>query len=86
MRVVGNVPLWVECVFRRIDVVCLSLVYTQLIFRVRCLLYVSLELRVSPSILGLMCMGSVMLSMCSSSCVLHSAGSGMKREHAVCLG
>ena len=23
MRVVGGVPLWVECVFRRVDVVCL---------------------------------------------------------------
>ena len=22
MRVVGSVPLWVECVFRRVDVVC----------------------------------------------------------------
>ena len=35
-----------------------------------CLLYVSLGLRVSPSIFGLMFMGSVMLSICSSSCVL----------------
>ena len=34
-----------------------------------CLLYVSLGSRVSPSILGLMFMGSVMLSICSSSCV-----------------
>ena len=25
MRVVGGVPLWVECVFRRVDVVCLCL-------------------------------------------------------------
>ena len=32
-----------------------------------CLLYVSLGSRVSPSILGLMFMGSVMLSICSSS-------------------
>ena len=37
-----------------------------------CLLYVSLESRVSPSILGLM------LSICSSSCVLYSARSGVK--------
>ena len=28
MRVVGGVPLWVECVFRRVDVVCLCLLYT----------------------------------------------------------
>ena len=32
MRVVGGVPLWVECVFRRVDVVCLYLLYTQLLF------------------------------------------------------
>ena len=44
-----------------------------------CLLYVSLGSRVSPSIFGLMFMGSVMLSICSSSCVLYSAGSGVKR-------
>ena len=25
MRVVGGVPLWVVCVFRRVDVVCLCL-------------------------------------------------------------
>ena len=31
MRVVGGVPLWVECEFRRVDV-CLCLLYTQLIF------------------------------------------------------
>ena len=38
------------------------------------LLYVSLGWRVSPSIFGLMFMGSLMLSICSSSCVLYSAG------------
>ena len=32
MRVVGGVPLWVECVFRRVDVVCLCLLCTQLLF------------------------------------------------------
>ena len=48
-----------------------------------CLLYVSLGSRVSPSILGLMFMGSVMLSMCSSSCVLYSVGSGVKRVYVV---
>ena len=42
-----------------------------------CLLYVSVGSRVSPSIFGLMFMGSVMLSICSSSCVLYSAGSGL---------
>ena len=50
------------------------------------LLYVSLGLRVSPNIFGLMFMGSVMLSICSSSCVLYSAVSGVKRVHVVCLG
>ena len=29
MRLVGGVPLWVECVFRRVDVVCLCLLYTN---------------------------------------------------------
>ena len=28
MRVVGGVPLWVVCVFRRVHVVCLCLLYT----------------------------------------------------------
>ena len=51
-----------------------------------CLLYVSLELRVSPSIFGLMFMGSVKLSSCSSSGVLYSAGSGLKRVHVVLSG
>ena len=51
-----------------------------------CLLYVSLGSRVSPSIFGLMCMGRVMLSMCSSSCVLYSSGSGVKRVHVVLSG
>ena len=38
--------------------------------------------RVSPSIFGLMFVGSVMLpSICSSSCVLYSAGSCVKRVH-----
>ena len=49
-----------------------------------CLLYVSLGSRVSPSIFGFMFMGSVMLSICSSSCVLYSAGSGFE-ESACCL-
>ena len=31
MRVVGGVPLWVVCVFRRVDAVCLCLLYTQLL-------------------------------------------------------
>ena len=34
MRVVGGVPLWVECVFRRVDVVCVSIVHPVAILRV----------------------------------------------------
>ena len=52
-----------------------------------CLLYVSLGSRVSPSIFGLMFMGSVMLSICSSSCVLYSDGSGVNvRVHVLLSG
>ena len=51
-----------------------------------CLLYVSLGSKVSPSIFGLMFMGSVMLSICSSSCVLYSAEYGVKRVHVVLSG
>ena len=51
-----------------------------------CLLYGSLGSRVSPSIFRLMFMGSVMLFICSSSCVLYSAGSGVKRVHVVLSG
>ena len=51
-----------------------------------CLLYVSLGSRVSPSMFGLMFMGSVMLSICSSSCVLYFAWSGAKRVHVVLYG
>ena len=50
-----------------------------------CLLYMSLGSRVSPSIFGLMFMGSVMLSICSSSCELYSAGSGVECM-VFCLG
>ena len=48
-----------------------------------CLLYVSLGSRVSPSIFGLRFMESVMLSICSSSCVLYSAWSGVKSVRVV---
>ena len=50
-----------------------------------CLLYVCLGSRVLV-FLGLMFMGSVMLSICSSSCVLYSAGSSVKRVHVVLSG
>ena len=51
-----------------------------------CLLYVSLGSKVGPSIVGFICMGRVMLSICSSICVLYSAGSGVKRVHVVLSG
>ena len=51
-----------------------------------CLLNVSLESRVSPSIFGLMIIVSVMLSISSASCVLYYAGSGVKRVHVVLSG
>ena len=50
------------------------------------LLYVNLGSRVSTSIFGLMFMGSVMLSICSSSCVPYSAGSDVNRAHVVLSG
>ena len=46
----------------------------------------SLGSKVSPSIFGLIFTGSVMLFNCSSSCVLHSDGSGVKRVHVVLSG
>ena len=51
-----------------------------------CLLYMSLGSRVIPSSFGLMFMGRVMLSICSSSCVLYSVGSGVKTVHVVLSG
>ena len=51
-----------------------------------CLLYVSLGSRVSPNIFELMFMGSVMLSISSSNCVLYSAGFGVKIVHVVLSG
>ena len=51
-----------------------------------CLLCVSLGSRVSPNMFGWMFMGSVMSSNCSSSCVLYSAGSGVKRVRVVLSG
>ena len=64
------------CIILRTCVVVISM----------CLLYVSLGLRVSPSIFGLMFMRSVMFSICSLSCVLYSAGSDVKRVHFVLSG
>ena len=64
------------CIVLRAFVVAISM----------CLLYVSLGSSVSPRIFGLMFMRSVMLSICSSSCVLYSAGCGVKRVCIVLSG
>ena len=77
------------CVPHVVDVSALSIciVWRALVIVISmCLLYVSLGSRVSPRIFGMMFMGSVMLSICSSSCVLYCAGSGMKRVHVVLSG
>ena len=76
-------------VFQVVDVSALSICIVLRAIGVvifMCLLYVSLGSRFSPSIFGLMFMGSVMLSICRSSCVLYSAGSGVKRVHVVFPG
>ena len=68
------------CFPHLVDVSALSICIVLRAFGVvisMCLLYVSLGSRVSPSIFGMMFMRIVMLSICSSSCVLYSAGSGV---------
>ena len=70
-----------------VDVSALSICIVLCVFVVvisMCLLYMSLGSRVSSSIFGLMFMESVMLSICSSCCVLYTAGSAMKRVHVFC--
>ena len=73
---VVNVSAWSICIVLRAFVVVIYM----------CLVYMGLGSRVSASIFGLMFMGSVMLSICSSSSVLYSAGSGVKRVHVVLSG
>ena len=60
--------------------ICIDLHDFVVVFSM-CLLYVRLGSRVSSSIFGLMFMGNVVLYICSTSCVLYSAGSGVKRVH-----
>ena len=62
-----------------VDVSALSICIVLRAFVV--VFYVSSGSRVSPNMFVLMFMGSVMLSICSASCVLHSAESGVKRVH-----
>ena len=76
------------CFLYVVDVSALSICIVLRAFVVvisMCLLYVSLGSRVSPGIFGFMFMGSVMLSICSSSYVLYSAGSDVKRVHVDCI-
>ena len=75
------------CFTHVVDVSSLSICIVLCAFVVvisMCLLYLSLGSGVSPSIFGFMFMGSVMLSICSSSCVLYSAGVWCE-ERACCL-
>ena len=67
-------------------VMIVSYCFSHVVVISMCLLYVSLGSKVSSSIFGLMFMVSVMLYICSSSCVLYSAGSGVKRVHVVLSG
>ena len=73
------------CFHHVVEVSALSIciVLSALVVIYMCLSYVSLGSRISPSIFELMFTGSVMLSICSSSCVLFSAGYGVKRVHVV---
>ena len=74
------------CLPHVVDVSALSICIVLRAFVVMismCLLYVSLGSRVSLSMFGLMFIGSVMLSICSSSCVLYSTRSGVKRVYVV---
>ena len=75
------------CFHHVVDVSALSICIVLRAFVVifMCLLYVSLGPRVSPSIFGLIFMGSVM-SICSSGCVLYFAVSGVKRVYVVSSG
>ena len=68
-----------------VSTLSICIVLCALVVIYMCLLYVSLGLEVSPSIYVLMFMGSVM-SICSSSCVLYSAWSGVQKVHIVLSG
>ena len=63
--------------FHFVDVTALSICIVLRAFVYMCLLYVRLGSRVSPSIFGLIFMGSVLLSICS--CVLYYDKSGVKK-------
>ena len=74
-------PQWVE-----VRAFSILIVFSALSFKVIiCLLNVSLGSKVSPSILGLRIVGSRVLSSCSDSSSLYSAGSGVKSVVIVLL-
>ena len=64
-----------SCFHHVVDVSTLSICIVLRAFVV--VIYMCLGSRVSPSILGMMFMGGVMLSICSSYCVLYSAWCGV---------
>ena len=75
------VPQWVE-----VRAFSILIVFSALSFEVLiCSLNVSLGSKVSPSILGLRIVGSRVLSSCSDSSSLYSAGSGVKSVVIVLL-
>ena len=74
-------PQWVE-----VRAFSILIVFSALSFEVLiCSLNVSLGSKVSPSILGLRIVGSRVLSSCSDSSSLYSAGSGVKSVVIVLL-
>ena len=74
-------PQWVE-----VRAFSILIVFSALSFEVLiCSLNVSLGSKVSPSILGLRIVGSRVLSSCSDSSSLYSAGSGVKNVVIVLL-
>ena len=74
-------PQWVE-----VRAFSILIVFSALSFKVLiCSLNVSLGSKVSPSILGLRIVGSRVLSSCSDSSSLYSAGSGVKSVVIVLL-
>ena len=75
-------PQWVEVKAFSILIVFFSALSFEVLI---CLLNVSLGSKVNPSILGLRIVGSRVLSSCSDSSSLYSAGSGVKSVVIVLL-
>ena len=73
-------PQWVE-----VRAFSILIVFSALSFKVLMFVNVRLGSKVSPSILGLRIVGSRVLSSCSDSSSLYSAGSGVKSVVIVLL-